>query len=160
MDPTKFRKALACFASGVTVVTAPGDGEGPVGVTVSSFCSVSLDPPLVLVCLDNRTGCIRMFETPGQAFAVNVLAGDQARLSDDFAGRQVTDFHGHAYAAGENGAPVLAGALAHLECVVHAVHDGGDHRIVVGRVTHLSSDREKPPLVYFHSKYHKLGERH
>ena len=107
VDQIAFRNALACFASGVTVVTAPGDGRGPVGVTVSAFCSLSLEPPLILVCLDNRTGCIAHFLESGSGFAVNVLAADQRALSDAFAGPQTFDLHGHGFAAGATGSYIL-----------------------------------------------------
>lgn len=159
VDQIAFRNALACFASGVTVVTAPGDGQGPVGVTVSAFCSLSLDPPLILVCLDNRTGCIAQFLEPGAGFTVNVLAADQHALSDSFAGPQTFDLHGHGYAMGATGAPVLDGVAAALACHTHAIHDGGDHRIVVGRVADVQVARDKAPLVYFQSSYRGLSER-
>jgi len=157
VDPTAYRNALACFASGVTIVTAAGDGRGPVGVTVSAFCSLSLDPPLILVCLDNRTGCLAQFQETGAGFAVNVLAADQWALSDAFAGPQTFDMHGCAYVAGAGGAPLLDGVAAALACRVHAVHDGGDHRIVVGRVEDVLVDRAKAPLVYFQSSYRGLS---
>ncbi len=160
MDSASFKSALACFASGVTVVTAPGNGAGPIGITVSSFCSVSLEPPLVLVCLDNGTGAIEQFADPDAAFAINVLAENQSSLSNDFAGPQTYDMHGHAHDVGASGVPCLAGVAAVLDCRLHAVHDGGDHRIVVGRVVDLRVDRDKRPLVYFHSSYHRLGDRH
>lgn len=159
IDPIEFRNALSCFASGVTVVTAAGDSRGPVGVTVSAFCSLSLEPPLVLVCLDNRTGCIIQFTEPGAGFSINVLAADQHALSNDFAGPQSFDLHGHGHVMGITGAPLLDGVAAALSCRVHAVHEGGDHRIVVGRVEDVAVDRTKAPLVYFQSSYRGLSER-
>lgn len=159
VDPKDFRRALACFASGVTVVTASGNGRGPVGITVSAFCSVSLEPPLILVCLDNRTGAIARFIDPGAPFAVNVLAEGQEQVSRDFAGPQSYDMHGHASVTGTVGAPLLTGAAASLECLTHAVHDGGDHRIVVGRVEAIRCREGARPLVYFQGGYRKLGEQ-
>jgi flavin reductase (DIM6/NTAB) family NADH-FMN oxidoreductase RutF len=159
VDPNQFRNALACFASGVTVVTAPGDGRGPVGLTVSAFCSLSLDPALILVCLDNRTGSIAQFVEPEAGFAVNVLADDQRALSEAFAGPQTYDLHGFGHETGATGAPVLDGVAAALSCRIHAVHDGGDHRIVVGRVEDVRIDQGKSPLVYFQSSYRGLSER-
>jgi flavin reductase (DIM6/NTAB) family NADH-FMN oxidoreductase RutF len=158
VDPIAFRNALACFASGVTVVTAAGDERGPVGVTVSAFCSLSLDPPLILVCLDNRTGCLAQFLDSGAGFSVNVLAADQRHLSDAFAGPQSFDLHGHGYVTGATGAPVLEGGAAALACHTHAIHDGGDHRIVVGRVADVRVARDKAPLIYFQSSYRALSE--
>lgn len=159
VDPIEFRNALSCFASGVTVVTSAADSRGPVGVTVSAFCSLSLDPPLVLVCLDNRTGCITHFTNPEAGFSINVLAADQGSLSDDFAGPQSFDLHGHGHVTGVTGAPQLEGVVAALACRIHAVHDGGDHRIVVGRVEDVRVDRTKAPLVYFQSSYRGLSEQ-
>jgi len=158
IDPKDFRRALACFASGVTVVTAPGDGRGPVGITVSAFTSVSLEPPLILVCLDNRTGAIRRFLEPGSPFAVNILADGQEHVSRDFAGPQTYDLHGHASEPGAGGVPLLADAAAVLECATHAVHDGGDHRIVVGRVEGMRCRAGARPLVYFQGAYRTLRE--
>lgn len=158
MDPAEFRNALACFASGVTVVTASGDERGPVGITVSSFCSVSLSPPLVLVCLDNGTGAMNRFSQVDAPFAVNVLAENQISVSTDFAGPQTYDLHGHDHRIGETGAPILDGVAAALECCTHGIHDGGDHRILVGRVVDLYVDRTKSPLIYFHSGYHAIGQ--
>jgi flavin reductase (DIM6/NTAB) family NADH-FMN oxidoreductase RutF len=159
VDPIEFRNALGCFASGVTVVTSAGDERGPVGVTVSAFCSVSLDPPLILVCLDNRTGCIGCFTDPEGGFAVNLLADDQHDVSNAFAGPQTFDMHGYAHTAGTTDAPLLDGVAAALSCRTHAVHDGGDHRIVVGRVEDVQVDRSKAPLVYFQSSYRGLSEQ-
>ena len=159
VDQNAFRNALSCFASGVTVVTAPGDGRGPVGVTVSAFCSLSLAPPLILVSLDNRTGCIACFTQPDGGFAVNVLADDQRDISNAFAGPQTFDMHGVTHAIGATGAPVIEGAMASLSCRTHAVHDGGDHRIVVGRVEEVVVDRDKSPLLYFQSSYRGLSEQ-
>lgn len=158
VDPNEFRMALGCFASGVTVVTAAGDEQGPVGITVSAFCSLSLEPPLILVCLDNRTGALAQFTEPESSFAVNVLAADQQQLSEAFAGPQTFDLHDCPHSHGVGGAPLLDGAAAALSCRIHEVHDGGDHRIVVGRVENVDVNRDKAPLVYFQSSYRGLSE--
>lgn len=158
VDPQNFRHALGCFASGVTIVTSAGDGQGPVAVTVSAFSSLSLEPPLILVCLDNRTGSIAQFVEPSAGFAVNILASDQRSLSEAFAGPQSYDLHGFAHSFGITGAPLFDGVAAALSCRVHDVHDGGDHRIVVGRVEDVRVDRSKEPLVYFQSSYRGLSD--
>lgn len=150
-----FRRALGCFASGVTVVTAV-DGEGrPAGVTVSAFSSVSLDPPLVLFCLDRKTAALTSYTDSGR-FAVNVLAEGQQAVSNAFASTREDRFAGIDVVEGAGGCPLIAGAMAHLECALEAVHDGGDHLILVGRVETAQADPDKAPLVYACGAYRKL----
>lgn len=154
--PDDFRKALGGFASGVTVVTAlNGDGT-PVGVTVSAFSSVSLDPPLVLFCLDKGTTALTAFQETGK-FVINILADDQKPLSDRFAAVQDDRFSGVDVETWETGAPVLKGAVASLECHLKASHDGGDHMIFIGHVTRSVCDSGKTPLVYAKGAYARLA---
>ena len=146
-EPADFRKAMGSFAAGVTVVTACHDGRLG-GTTVSAFSSVSMDPPLVMVCLkrDSRT-----LAALGQAksFCVNILASDQGDLAYAFAKSGCDDrFALTAVEAGVCGAPLLAGVTAAVECELHAAHDGGDHEILVGRVLRVVVDEAKAPLVY------------
>lgn len=146
-EPHDFRKAMGSFAAGVTVVTVCHDGQ-LVGTTVSAFSSVSMDPPLVMVCLkrDSRT-----LAALGQAgsFCVNILASDQGDLAWRFAKSGADDrFALTAVEAGVCGHPLLAGAVASVECDLHAAHDGGDHEILVGRVVRVVVDEAKAPLVY------------
>ncbi|MFC7661468.1 flavin reductase family protein [Pseudonocardia benzenivorans] len=118
------------FATGVTVITTT-TAAGPVGATVSAFCSLSLDPPLVLACLGRDRSMHRALSTaPG--FGVSILAADQGRLARDFA-RPADRFAGVAHHPGRYG-PHLDGAIAHLDCAVHEIRDGGDHVIILGRV--------------------------
>jgi flavin reductase (DIM6/NTAB) family NADH-FMN oxidoreductase RutF len=157
-DVKTFRRALGCFATGITVVTAAaGDGGEPFGVTINSFTSVSLEPPLVLFCLGRASRLYQGF-TATRTFAVNVLADDQAPLSMHFATpdsqRRWTGVAAHYH---DDGTPVLAGGLAHLYCTTEAIHDGGDHVIVVGRVRSLDW-REGHPLLYVRGRYGRLGE--
>lgn len=153
VDPRSFRKTLGCFASGVTVVTTltPGTRE-PVGVTVSAFSSLSLDPPLVLFCLGNSTSSIDAFRTFGH-FAVNILSEHQKDLSIRFASRSGDKWQGVARSEGANGVPVLGGCLATLECDLHQAIDGGDHQIFIGKVVKLRHQEGGSPLVYFRGSY-------
>jgi len=151
----QYREVLGRFATGVAIITCPGGEGGPTGVTVNSFSALSLDPPLVLWCLDNKTGRGESFNTCS-VFAVNVLARAQQALSVRFSETGQHDFTGIRYDLGQNGAPVLPGALAVLECDIEARHDGGDHTIVVGRVTGLSS-REGEPLLFYRGHYRGIG---
>lgn len=155
VDAKAFRQALAQFASGVTVV-ATLDAEGqPRGLTVSSFCSVSLDPPLVLVCVDERSEAHAGFEA-SRVFGVSVLAEDQEDVSRRFAtlGADRASFE---FTRGASGAPLVPGALARIECRLRATHEGGDHRIYVGEVLALDS-RPGRPLLYHASGYRRLAE--
>lgn len=157
IDPRSFRKTLGCFASGVTVVTTlQTETKAPVGVTVSAFSSLSLDPPLVLFCLGNSTSSLEAFKAFGH-FTINVLAENQRDLSIRFAGRSEDKWQGVSWKAGANGAPVLSGCLATLECSLHQVVDGGDHQIFIGKVEKLKHQEGGSPLVYFRGSYMELG---
>lgn len=147
----EFRTALGQFATGVAVVTCPGDGQGPVGITINSFTSVSLDPPLILWCLDKDSDRQHVLMNC-TAFAVNVLAKEQKALSARFAEVGQHDFSGIDYVKWSTGAPIIPGALANLECELLERHEGGDHWIVVGRVLNLQS-HEGEPLLYFRGGY-------
>jgi flavin reductase ActVB len=142
-----FRKLASGFASGVTVVTTLGADGKPQGFTASSFTSVSLAPPLVLVCLDVKADCHPAFER-AEHFAVSILAADQKELASRFATRGGDKFAGLAFTAGlETKAPLADGALAHIECRMHARHAAGDHTVLIGEVVGGARfDRE--PLLY------------
>ena len=152
LTPAEFRTALRCFAAGVTVVTTR-DREGrPSGMTASAFTSVSLDPPLVLVCVDHTATAHPCFRAHGW-FAVNVLRREQEALSRRFAESGGDKFDGVPYHEGSTGLPLLDGALATLECRVVEAHEAGDHTIFVGAVEAASVTGGRP-LVYFHGGYH------
>lgn len=154
-DARTFRDALGCFATGVTIVTAM-DAEGvPVGLTANSFTSVSLDPPLLLVCIANNAGSRPVLES-AERFAVNVLQIGQQPTSNRFAGRGEDRFASTPWHVGEFGTPVLTGSLASFECSRHALHDGGDHIILVGRVLKAMFEPRRDPLLYFRGKYRRL----
>lgn len=151
----EFRIALSRFVSGVTVVTTLGRDQRPAGITVSAFSSVSLDPPLVLACIDKRAS-LHDSLTEGTHFAVNILAGDQEEISRRFASKDHERFDGSAYRQGISGAPLLEGALAYIECrVVHA-YPGGDHTIVVGEVE-SATVADHRPLAYYRGRYSHLA---
>jgi flavin reductase (DIM6/NTAB) family NADH-FMN oxidoreductase RutF len=148
----QFKDALREWASGVTIVTSR-HGEQVHGMTVSSFASVSLDPPLVLVCADqdsNTHGVI----AEGGVFAVHVLGRDQGALSNLFASKAEEErrFDGLAWEAGVTGAPILADAVAVLDCRVASAHDAGDHVIYVGTVEDVRV-RGGEPLLYHRGRY-------
>lgn len=152
---SEFRDALSLWATGVTIVTARA-GDRVHGMTVSAFTEVSLDPPLVLVCADKSSNT-HLLIAEGRVFAVNILAREQQALSDLFASKKDEHrrFDDLDYAGGATGAPLIAGALAALDCRVVAEHDAGDHVIYVGEVQEVRrSDRE--PLVHYARGYHAL----
>jgi flavin reductase ActVB len=148
LDPMDFRNAMSRFASGVTIVTTHDPEGKPVGFTASAFSSLSLNPPLILVCLDRRAECFAAFECC-QAFAVSILAFGQSEIAMRFATRGAEKFEGTPVEEGEaTGQPLIGGALAQVECTVHAVLDGGDHVILVGEVVRAKSADSKPLLHY------------
>lgn len=153
-DARAYRRAMGAFATGVCVVTVDGP-EGPVGMTVNSVTSVSLEPRLLLWCLDDSAERAGAF-LDGRPFSVHVLGADEAdwadrfsrgdcRLSADEIGRSAT------------GAPVLGGALARFDCVLHELVPMGDHQILVGRVTHFEA-REGAGLTFFRGRYGRIQE--
>lgn len=149
-----FRDVLGRFASGVTVVTAMSNGE-PVGMTCQSFSSVSLDPPLVLFVPAKTSRAWPLIQRSGR-FCVNFLEASQAELSNQMASRGIDKFAGVAWHPSQaSGSPVLEGSLAHVDCTVHAVHEAGDHYVVVGRVLQLAtSDADAgDPLLFFRGTY-------
>lgn len=153
----EFRRALGSFATGVTVITVDYDGEVH-GMTANAFSSVSLDPPLVLVCVD-RSARTHAHLHARQRFGVNVLAEDQQNISEYYA-RAAQD-HRHAEEVGArfdrtaHSTPVLNGALAYLECRLHTVQDAGDHTIFIAEVEEVVV-RDGDPLLYHRGKYRSI----
>ncbi len=156
VDAASFRQALAQFASGITVVTTRDAGGEPLGLTVSAFCSVSLDPPLVLVSIDERSE-VNFALRVSSVFAVSVLAEGQDAISRVFARPGPAKFRELAMAAGARGLPLIPEALAHLECEVRAAHVAGDHVLYVGEIVSISV-RPGRPLVYHRGGYRRLGD--
>lgn len=155
VDTLAFRQALSQFAAGVTVVTTRTADGRPFGLTVTAFCSLSLDPPLVLVSIDNRSEAHEGFEAG--AFAVSVLAEGQEDVSRRCAVPGPLKFEACPYETGSSGLLLVQGALAHLECRVSARIPGGDHTIYVGLVEEARI-RPGRPLVYFGRGYRRLAE--
>jgi len=157
VTPSEFRQAMGRFATGVTVITVDQDGEVH-GMTANAFTSVSLDPMLVLVCVDHRARTHAHLHAR-KRFGVNVLARDQQAISEYYA--RLTETHQHAEEAGarfdrtEHGTPVLQGALAYLECRLHSAQKAGDHTIFIAEVEEVLV-REGEPLLYFRSQYGRL----
>lgn len=154
-DPRTLRDALGCFATGVTVVTCLTEAGMPTGLTVNSFTSVSLDPPLLLVCLAKpAASAAALIAAP--CFAVNVLQTGQQPASIRFATRDEDRFGTTPWSCGEAGAPILAESLGVFECERYAVYEGGDHHILVGEVVKASFDASLDPLLYFRGRYRRL----
>jgi flavin reductase (DIM6/NTAB) family NADH-FMN oxidoreductase RutF len=156
VDGREFRDALGWFATGVTVITTHSPEGDLVGFTANSFTSVSLDPPLVLFSLNRQAQCLSIFEGCAH-FAVNILAEHQAELSSRFATASHDKWQGVAVDIWEDGCPILADALANFECAVHAVHEGGDHLIFVGRVLRLRASKSGKPLLFSRGAYRLIG---
>jgi 3-hydroxy-9,10-secoandrosta-1,3,5(10)-triene-9,17-dione monooxygenase reductase component len=149
-DPVTFRRVLSHFATGVVVVTAFDDE--PVGMTCQSFSSLSLDPPLVVFCPAHTSTTWPRIRAVG-VFAVNILAAEQEALCRQFAVSGGDKFVGVAWRRGLAGAPVLDGAVAHIECRLEQVFDGGDHAIVTGRPVAVGEDPARDPLLFFRARY-------
>lgn len=155
MDPKDLRRALGCFATGVTVVTGLGAEGEKLGVTASSFNSVSLDPPLVLFSLNRRAHSMPHFLDSGH-FAVNVLREGQEELSNRFATPLADKWDGIDYEIWDFGCPILNGALAVFECQTQYTYDGGDHVIFVGAVERMRADPDGHPLLFYCGRYQSL----
>lgn len=155
-DTADLRRALSAYATGIAVITTTDAAGLPVGMTVNSFTSVSLDPPLVLWCLARTSSSFAPFAACS-CFAVNVLSREQGALSRQFAAKGADRFARSAWYAGQTGSPLLPATLATFECAVADRHDAGDHVIFIGRVMHYSRG-DGEPLV-FHSGAYWAGER-
>ena len=155
MDPARFRELMGRFATGVTVLTVNGPDDRPLGMTASSLASVSLQPPLVSVCVDHQA---ELHDTilAAPVFVVNILESGQEALSRRFADRHEDRFDGVGYHRSPEGLVLLDGALAHIECDHFASYPGGDHTIVIGRVIGGSTG-EGRPLLYYRGGYGLLS---
>ena len=154
IDPADFRRALAQFASGVTAVTTRDSAGRPLGLTVTAFSAVSLEPPLVLMCVDARSETHAGFRHSG-TFGVSILAEHQEEVSQQFAWGGPAKFDKVEVVEGASGVPLVAGALAHLECRVVATHVAGDHTIYVGEIVTMAVQGGRP-LVYWQGGYRRL----
>lgn len=161
VDRDQYRDVLARFASGVVVVTTGSSGEqgGFHGVTVSAFCSVSIEPSLILACIDRE---IQSHDLIAQApvFAVNILSREQSFLAEQFSGRTPLadpDFSRVPHRIGRLGVPLIEQSVAWIECRTWARYDGGDHTIFVGEVVALETGSQDDPLIYFDRSFTELS---
>jgi flavin reductase len=157
VDATSFRRIIGCFATGVTVVTTANDGLLH-GVTANSVTSVSLEPLLLLVCVDKAAHAHAELMRCA-SFGISVLAADQKEISNVFAKTGEPEpgtLRGVPFRFGLSGCPLIDGAMAHFECSPYADVDAGDHTIFVGRVIHAGVDREAEPLLYFRGGYRSI----
>src|SRR5215469_4217652 len=155
-DQEEFRRAMGCFATGVTIITVDYDGQVQ-GMTANAFASVSLDPMLVLVCVDQKTKTHAHLHAR-KRFGINVLAEDQRAISEHYADPdRVEPWDGARFDRTRDGTPVLNGALAYLECHLQNAQDAGDHTIFIAEVEDIVVHSGRP-LLFFGSEYHKIGQ--
>jgi flavin reductase (DIM6/NTAB) family NADH-FMN oxidoreductase RutF len=156
IGPDEFRHVLSHFPSGVTIVTTCDKATAPTGLTVSAFTSLSLDPPLILVCVDHKAQSYAALRDSA-CFAVNVLSTGQEAASRRFASTRTVDkFNGVPYHVSDLGLPLLDEALVSLECAKISAHVEGDHTIFVGRVERTTVSSKGEPLVYYRGQYNRL----
>lgn len=155
VDPTTMRSVLGHFCTGVAVITGTDDGE-PVGMTVQSLVSASIEPPLVLICPQRSSTSWPRIARAG-VFCANVLSENQQALGLTFAKSGGDKFADIPWQPAVSGAPVLQDALAHIACEVHAVHEAGDHLLVLGRVTALDATSTSGPLLFYQGAFGALA---
>lgn len=154
LDAREIRNVLGHFATGVTVITTSDITGKPFGLTVNSFTSLSLNPPLVVVCVDKTVDCYSCFDE-SKVFAVNILSEDQEELSRRFATKGIEKFAGIQWRMGEHGLPLLDGVIGTIECKVTRSYEGGDHTIFLGEILSATAKGDRP-LLFFKGKYHRL----
>ena len=157
LDSRAFRDALGQFATGVAVVTARSPEGETVGLTINSFASVSLDPPLVLWSLDRSSDRFQVFMHAGH-FAVNILSDESLPLSQRLSRKGERHLRDEPLLSSAHDLPLLGCALAHFECRVEARHEGGDHVIFVGRVLSIRHNARGNPLLYYRGRYRTLAD--
>lgn len=157
IDAATFRRVLGHYPTGVCVVTAIEPGGERVGLVVGSFTSVSLDPPLVAFFPAESSSSWPRIEQAGK-FCVNVLASDQQALCQRFSARGGDKFEGVTHRISDNGSPILDGVVAWIDCTLHATHEAGDHRIVLGAVVALEVEKPGRPLLFFQGSYGAFAE--
>ncbi len=155
IDGRELRNAMGLFATGVTIITTKDATGKPFGLTANAFSSLSLDPPMLLICVDKGVDCYNCFEE-SKVFAVNFLSLAQEELSTRFATKGIEKFAGLSYSLGELGVALLDGALAHFECTVGHAYEGGDHTIYVGEIQRLVT-APGDPLLFYQGKYRSLA---
>ncbi|MEM7226880.1 MAG: flavin reductase family protein [Pseudomonadota bacterium] len=156
LDSQAFRRALGCFATGVTVVTAVGPRREIIGITANSFSSVSLEPPLVLFSLNRRALSLTGF-LQTHHFAVNILRAGQEKIANQFAQSRGEKWKDVDFITWDSGCPILKDALACFECKIRHTYRGGDHIILVGEVLRILADPEGEALLFFRGKYREMA---
>ncbi len=156
-DTRAFRQALGRFPTGVAVVTTLPQGRHPMGITVNSFTSVSLEPPLVLWCMDRRSDRYAAF-TEAAGYVISILGTAHQEVSSRLAKQGAHSLEGIELLETELGPPALADALSVFECAAHSLHEEGDHAILVGRVLQFAQREAGAPLVFFKGRYGALAE--
>lgn len=151
LDPRVFRTVLGQFCTGITIITTMDDGE-PIGFACQSFAALSLEPPLVLFCPTKASRSWAAIERTG-VFCVNVLAEEQQSTCARFGSREPDKFAGIDWRPSPLGSPIIDRSLAHIDCTVESVHDGGDHYVVFGRVSSLSELKDERPLLFYRGQY-------
>ncbi len=156
MDSREIRHVMGHFATGVTIVTTKDKAGVPTGITANAFSSLSLNPPLVLVCIDKKANCYECFED-SKVFAVNLLGEHQEQLANRFATKGIEKFQDTAWHMSANGIPLLDHTIGFIECRVTQGYDGGDHTIYLGHVLHAEAAGDRP-LLFYKGKYQRLPE--
>ncbi len=151
-DHRALRDAFGCFATGVTIVTSFDDDGQHVGFTANSFTSVSLDPPLLLVCPGKNSTCLPIIRQAGR-FGISVLSGHQQSVAERFAARGVDRFTEGEWVEGESGVMLLEGACANFACTLLSEMDGGDHVVLLGRIDSFRSADNRNPLMFLRGRY-------
>ena len=158
MDLQHLRQVMGHFATGVTVITTQDKNGNPSGLTANAFTSLSLNPPLALVCIDKNVQCYACFEE-SKTFAINVLNETQEEISRRFATKGIEKFAGIRWHRSKNGFALIDGAIGHIECRMVQSYDGGDHTIYVGEIVSAKASKGRP-LLFFRGKYHRLRTPH
>jgi len=156
IEKNQLRQVMGHFATGVTIITTFNKDGQMHGLTANAFTSVSLEPPLLLISVDKKAESWPAFEE-SKVFTVNILADEQEALSRKFAVSGGNKFEGVAYRQGANGAAILDGTLAHIECTLYAAYEGGDHSIYLGEIQEAEV-REGKPLVFYRGGYRAIGD--
>ena len=154
MDSQELRRVMGHFATGVTVITTMDKDGAPFGLTANAFTSLSLNPPLVLICIDKGVQCYCCFEE-SKLFAVNVLSENQEEISRRFATKGIEKFSSIKWRKSESGLALLEGAISHIECKVVQGYDGGDHTIYIGEIISATGSGDRP-LIFFKGQYRRL----
>jgi len=156
IDPRELRNVMGNFATGVTIITTKDATGKPFGLTANAFSSLSLDPPLLLICVDKKVDCYACFEE-SKVFGVNFLSEGQDQLSTRFATKGIEKFENVPYTLGESGVALLDGALVHIECKLVNAYEGGDHTIYIGEIQRAAILGDRP-LLFFRGKYYQLPQ--